>query len=728
MLFRAYPWKPVLAGYAASAILLWPIPVLGILHVESSALIAALAFWLNGWVGYKAPDVPLRSRLSGAVSTLALPLALLTVSLLWAPNAGYLDGLLYFILFTGPSAVLGVALSAFTRARFPSRSGRWLVGIGGALMVLPPVVELALFPQFYHYNPVFGGVMGPVYDEELTFRSGLVVARGMVVLWSVVLLLWASGRRARARWGLALLAVTYAAAPWLGTVTPGWFIERTLGGRVDTPWISLIYPKEVLTPAEAEWMAARHDAVYARLAAEMGVQPNKRVYSYLYADPVSRAHLTGARNTAVAPIWLQRPQTHLLLDQFDALYGHELAHVFSREFGLPLVRASLHVGLIEGVAVAFEGPRGGPFLHEQVAAAAVMERRTKVLPEQVVRSLGAFGFWTGRGAVSYTTMGSFVQYLRDRYGVEALRNVYARGNFEQVYGQPVEALAAAWADSLSRLTVVSRSAGPVAQARFSLPSLFEKPSPHYVPRPVRWMREAEVAVLEGDTLRASRLVEQTLAREPQFAPARDLEARLLLAAGRPDSVIASLQQRDTLLLASRTLQLRFADAHAMRGERDEARALLRTIRRSLPSHAHGALLPVLLREDAYAHPGRLQSLYVPPHTLSAEVPAAFRALQALRTRDPYLRWIQIRAVRPLWPRPFGRRGEAVWALYRAEAARAACDAKAFVGESRSALEKLYVLGDLPLTAYAEALHREALFLRERFGEVSHFCGRPSLSD
>lgn len=725
---HVYPWKLGAAGYVTGTLLLWPIPLLNILHVESGAVVATLAFWLNGWAGWKAPDAPLGPACRTAVGLLALPISLLTISLFWAPNAGYVEGAMYFLLCVVPSALLGLALSVWTRTVFSSRPGTKFVALGLALIVVPPLTELALFPQFYHYNPVFGGVMGPVYDEELTLRTGFLVARGMVLVWAAVLFLWARGYKRRAGWGLAVLGFLYALAPWLGLVTPAWKIERALGGRVDTPWISLVYPKDALTRAEAEWLAARHDAVYARLAAEMGVQPRSRVYSYLYEDAESRAHLTGARYTAVAPIWLRRPQTHLLLDQFDALYGHELAHVFSREFGLPLVPVSVHVGLVEGLAVAFEGPRGGPFLHEQVAAAATIERRTKALARDVAASLGAFGFWTGRGAVSYTTMGSFVQFLREQYGMEALRAVYAKGNFEEVYGKPVEVLAQAWADSLSRLTVVSRSAGPVAQARFSVPSLFEKPSPHYVPRPVRWTRLAEQAVLEGDTLLASRLIAQAVQREPFYVPARDLEARLWLAAGRADTVVARYPEQDTLFLASRVLQLRVADAYGTLGERDRALVLLRSVRRSLPGHAHGSLLPVLLREDAYARPEWLPSLYQPPGEMPPEAPPAIRALHALRTRDAQQRWEQMRSLRPLWPRPFGRRGHAVWALYRAEAARAACDAKAFVGESRDAWEKLFVLGDLPLAAYAEALHREALFLRERFGEVSHFCGATSPSD
>ena len=108
----------------------------------------------------------------------------------------------------------------------------------------------------------------------------------------------------------------------------------------------------------------------------------------------------------MTPVWLSTPQVHVLAGQFEEIFPHELVHAFSRSFGMPILNASPAVGLVEGLAVAFEPPDGGPDASEQVAA--VMGGETA---DRLARSLDPFGFWGGRGAVSYTTTGSFVGYL-----------------------------------------------------------------------------------------------------------------------------------------------------------------------------------------------------------------------------------------------------------------------------------------------------------------------------
>src|SRR5690606_33050047 len=114
-----------------------------------------------------------------------------------------------------------------------------------------------------------------------------------------------------------------------------------------------------------------------------------------------------------------------LLSQLSSVMGHELVHVFSREFGMPVLNASPKVGLVEGLAVALEPPDGRPGVHEQVSAAMVRnvagQSDGSRITENLVARLSPVGFWTGRGAVSYTVMGSFVKFLIDSYGAEPFK-------------------------------------------------------------------------------------------------------------------------------------------------------------------------------------------------------------------------------------------------------------------------------------------------------------------
>ncbi|MFQ5572270.1 MAG: hypothetical protein ACE5G0_21550, partial [Rhodothermales bacterium] len=329
------------------------------------------------------------------------------------------------------------------------------------------------------------------------------------------------------------------------------------------------------------------------------------IASYLYPDPETKARLTGARNTNVAPVWLRRPQVHVLLTTYDRVFAHELAHVFSRSFGLPVLKASLAVGLVEGFAVALEPPDGLPTPHEQVAVAMQSGFRAdqgldSTLAGVLVSRLSPLGFWTGRGAVSYTMMGSFVRYLLDAYGAERLKRVYATAHFEEVYGKPVRVLAQEWQAYVQGLPFIDRSAGELVARRFSIPSLFEKRCPHYVPVYLRFYRRGRQALAAGDTAQARRLIETSLQQQPVFDRTLAAWASLRLAAGASAEVIARL---DTLSPERMTpsLAVRLGDAWALEGRVEEAQSRFDTALMRLPGYAHEQRALILLRKSLAGH-------------------------------------------------------------------------------------------------------------------------------
>ncbi len=463
--------------------------------------------------------------------------------------------------------------------------------------------DLGLHPQFYHYSHIWGGVLGPIYDEDLAVRPGLFAFRALTLGW--VALLVAMGRRMRRATAGALLVIglAYALRGPLGINTTPGTLRAALGPPVVTPHFR-IYGAG-LSAAEAEYR-------YAWLAARLGTSPRQRVAVFVYPDVATKRRLTGAGYTSVAPVWLGTPQVHVLRAAIPAHFGHELVHAFSRDFGLPLVHASRRVGLVEGLAVAFEPPDGLPGPDAQVSAAALASGDT-LLAARVASALGAGGFWTGRGAVSYTTMGSFVAYLGARYGPARLRDVYAWGDFARVYGQPVTALAAEWQRAvLHTLPAVPLSAGPLATARFSVPSLFEKPSPHYVPRYVRRTDAAEAALVQGDTAAALTGFEAALRMAPTYLPALDAWARLRLRQGAARWVAGRLRAAH-----APALDARLGDAYALLGQPEAARARYRAARARLPVYAHESAALLWLREASAAHPEVIRALYRAPLPIRA---------------------------------------------------------------------------------------------------------------
>ena len=640
--------------YAALCVALWPFPLLNMLHVESAAVVATVAFFAAGWASLNRfeRDEAFGRVLGGQLAALAVPWALLTVTLLWTPNCAYAQGLMLFVLFAGGSVALAVALAyalAGTRRR---RKKTIFALIGLAVLALTPLYDLGLHPQFYVYNHVFGGVLGPIYDEEPAIRPGLFVFRGLSMLWAVFLFglgRWLRERRkgsgapyARSSAVAAMLIGTVYLFPGpLGINTPEGYLQRALGGALHTAHFDLYFAPGSIDADDLAALAEEHEYRYARLAERLGTEPRGRVASYLYPDADTKARLIGARRTNVAPVWLRRPQTHVLLEDYDAVFAHELAHVFSRPFGLPVIRASLSVGLVEGFAVAMEPPDGLPTPHEQVLSAALHrtggDLSALALADDLAPRLTPLGFWTGRSAVSYTTMGSFVGYLLEAYGAERFERVYARAGFEAVYGRTARALAGEWQAYLMRLPVVSRAAAPLAEARFAVPSLFEKRCPHYVPVYRRRYREGVKALAAGDTTRALAKIDDALARRPDYLPALDVWAVIMLARNAPEAVTARL---DTMAAARRVpaLALRLGDAYAMTERADSARARYEVAYRALPLYAHEAAAGLVLRKSLAEYPEVVRILVSPDSAMrqaerlsawAGRAPAA-RVMEALR--------------------------------------------------------------------------------------------------
>ena len=566
------------ALYAALTGVLMALPLVQTLHAESSAIVAGGAFWIAGMAsvgafrrGNALGDVAVRQ-----LALLLIPLAGLTLSLGWAPNRGYSQGLLLFVTFAIPSVVLAVSLAFALVVRWERGRGAFAF-VGAAILVMTPLWDLGLHPQFYHYNHVFGGVLGPIYDETLALRPGLFAFRGLTLLWAAALVAWAMGRRSRLVAIGATIALTYALGPWLGLTTPAWRTQQVLGSHARSAHIDLYYADSHLTPTDARRHLREAEFAYARLADLWQSQPGERIQIYLYPDAQVKADVTGAAYTNVAPVWLADPQIHVLGQAWARVLDHELAHAFSREFGLPVARASLLVGLVEGLAGAAEPPEDLPSPTEQVAATHNPESR---IAERLARSMGAGGFWGGRGAVSYATTASFVGFVADRHGWPSVVEAYAWGDLDRTTGVSIDRLARQWEAHVVATSPIPVQAAPLAARRFGAPSLFEKPSPHWTPPAVRLTRGADRALLglAPDTLAAIDLLDRALAADSSYLPALARRADLRLYQGRSDLVLTELNARyqtpdDAGSRVPTGILTLWADAEAMSGNRDAALAL-----------------------------------------------------------------------------------------------------------------------------------------------------------
>ncbi|MCB0717840.1 MAG: hypothetical protein KDD65_05315, partial [Bacteroidetes bacterium] len=108
-------WRSVAVICGLVFALFLPVPLLGILQAESSAVAALVVYFATG----AATVFSFRRNVSGRFVALrtaivaVVPMLVLTLSLLWRPNCGWLQGLGLYWLFVGPSALLAVSIATF---------------------------------------------------------------------------------------------------------------------------------------------------------------------------------------------------------------------------------------------------------------------------------------------------------------------------------------------------------------------------------------------------------------------------------------------------------------------------------------------------------------------------------------------------------------------------------------------------------------------------------------
>ncbi len=612
--------RRVLTTYLGLGLLLAPVPLLNVLQVESAAVVALASFFVAGLsaVGtFRDETVSWVGVLGRQEAALLVPLFILLFAQFWAPNCTVAQGLLFYALFPGVTVVLAVALAYALQGLDVPRPGLVLGAMGLGIVVAGPLYDLGLHPQFYTYNHVFGGVLGPIYDEQLAVRPGLFAFRGLTLLWAGVAILggrW--GRGQRHPWllmvGVGAIVAVYTFAGPLGINTPAWVLQERLGGHTRTAHFDLYYDPARVDTATARTLAQTHEAQYDWVRGRLGLSRDStgpRIQSYIYPNPDVKGRLTGARTTSVSPVWLATPQVHMLRSEVSRSLGHELAHVASRPYGLPGINASWAPGLVEGWAVALEPPSPGPVPDDLVLTAATSDTTTSLRAEAeaIANRLSPLGFWTGRGAVSYATMGSFVGFLLDQYGPDKLKEVYAWGSFDTVYGRSIQELAHEWASHLHRRPAVARDAHDVVRRQFTRPSIFEAECPHYVPAAQQHLQQARRAARERDTTRMVEHLDQALELRPQLAEAHEARARIRLARGQIEAV---RKQLDTLAAPIRTPSLRraLADARVLGGAVQAARAHYAEARAHLPGFAHGRRARLLLRDAVADRPGVVRVL------------------------------------------------------------------------------------------------------------------------
>ncbi len=452
----------------------------------------------------------------------------------------------FFPLLTVPSAVLASSVGVLC-GLFSVRWWRSLLLLLSVFIATGAWTAWPIYfgPQVFAFHHLLGYFPGPLYDEALVLRPALYWFRLQTFLWAAAVWLLCAfcldmkaGRidRPRLRPGsAALLAGLLAAAlaieergPALGLRMTYAALEERLGGVRETDTFRIVYfrgePKEELDRLERD-LAFR----YHQLKGFLGDAPKDRIRVYVYRNAQEKAGLVGAGGTQFAKPW------QLSLHINDAPFPHpvlkhELLHVMAAPFGTGPFAATARFGVltqmavVEGLAVAGDNRVDDLTLHQWAAA-----MRQQGLAPDVRDLFGPDGFYRYAASRAYTLSGSFLRYLGDAHGPERLRALYRYGDFAEVYGRPLEALAREYEAFLDTVPLDARAQAQ-AEARFRRPSLFARACA----REVATLEAEAWGFLPSDPERSLTLFQRAVALQPE-EPGHALgEARALAKLGRED--------------------------------------------------------------------------------------------------------------------------------------------------------------------------------------------------
>ncbi len=496
---RALGARALVAAYALAALVAAFLPLTDHLGFELALLLGIVAAGVAPATGMaamrldearpRAEREPLRAATAAALFAaiaLLVPALIILLNGLRRPACDPWRGGVWLLLLPVPTAILAAALGAAARAWTRS------TGRGVAIVAAVEIASLAsnagsvyLGPTFFFYDHFFGYWPGPIYDETLHVSAPLVVFRLMTVLWAVVGIL-ACGRaapeRATARrstirsllLAVALLITGFGFGAQLGYRSTYRSVANALGGEKRVDDLDLHYPREWPREQVDEFVRdARFRAFQVEQALE--VHPRFTVTVFMFRSAEEKRRLVGAAETSFTKPWLH--QVDVQWEGYPSpVLRHELVHAFAAAFGTGPFKVPggllPNAPLTEGLAVAFDAqPRGMTRLEWAKAM------RDDHLAPDLGALFGSTGFYAAAPARAYAYAGAFVQYLAGRFGIAAIKRLYATGDLSTL-GDPRRIVA----DFEARLDAISLTPSEIAAAerRFRRASIFHRACPHEV--------------------------------------------------------------------------------------------------------------------------------------------------------------------------------------------------------------------------------------------------------
>lgn len=346
----------------------------------------------------------------------------------------FCDGLWFYLVITGPSIIVGIALGLFS-VLFRDRLQLLVLFFlfVGILSII--ALEIYFNPQVYVFNPIIGYFPGTVYDNTIEISSKLIIYRIInVIFFGLIISYSLKIKRKRSKRSLVNLFVIvscvlfYFFSPDLGFSTTINSLSSQLSNSVVSDHFVIHYDKRIESK-DIKMLALHQEYYYQELKEFFQAELPERTHSFVFFDDNQKKDLFGSKNADVSKPWLN--QIYVSYNSWESTLKHELAHCFSATFGAGILKlaAGLNPFLIEGIAEAADGNYDDNSL--SYLAYLAYNSGFEVNLEDF---LTKYGFFSKSSTMSYICAGSFIQYLIDKYGINRFKHYYVTAEFQNTYG------------------------------------------------------------------------------------------------------------------------------------------------------------------------------------------------------------------------------------------------------------------------------------------------------
>jgi len=394
------------------------------------------------------------------------------------------DGFLFWLVIPIPSLLLSNSIRTIVQ-NFSDSKNKEEAGIGVRITSVViflfiaigiPILELKLNPAVFLYNTIWGYWPGPIYDEQVTFPFQILIHRFYVVLWAVML--WEIARKKQE---IVRIAILFAAISLLflnfrqlGILRTQRDLQQILSTHLSNKAIHLYVDSSEKDSVLLNYYLETATFHFEELQSWLKTDIKEPVSIYLYKHPWQKKQLIGAKYTQFTPVWSSGYQVHIDMESWDDVFRHELVHLLAKSFANSPIGASLNLGITEGLATALNPRVSEKYtLDEFVAAGGIP-------PVDEMKSIFSLtGFYLQSSANAYYKSGSFIQYLIQNESVDAVKEWYAEGSFQEAFNKSEEELISNWQTYLRTLPIDSELK-KTARKRFAQPSLFNQECPRFI--------------------------------------------------------------------------------------------------------------------------------------------------------------------------------------------------------------------------------------------------------